>query len=270
MTVEQNIAFGLRMRKLDKKQISERINQALSLIQLEGYGNRLPKELSGGQQQRVALARALAIEPAVLLLDEPLSNLDAKLRVEMRVEIKQIQKKTGITSIFVTHDQEEALTLSDRILIMNKGRVVESGTPFEVYSQPTNPFTGSFIGNSNVFYGKVTGAEESNFVIQTDRGVLIQGCRVSDLKPGNEVIVLVRHERIQVSTELGSVSTMVNNYSAQLSLFSFLGPNFEYICNLDGHEVHIRRPNEGKQLSLSLGQNIYIGWNPEDCIVIQR
>ncbi|MBO9368209.1 MAG: ABC transporter ATP-binding protein [Chloroflexi bacterium] len=150
MTVAQNIAFGLEVRKMDRAKIKERVHEVLSLIQLEDYGGRYPYQLSGGQQQRVALARALAIRPRLLLLDEPLSALDAKIRLELRQEIRRIQQALGITTIYVTHDQEEALSLSDRIVVMNQGQIEQIGTPFEIYNYPQSEFVASFVGQLNL------------------------------------------------------------------------------------------------------------------------
>jgi putative spermidine/putrescine transport system ATP-binding protein len=150
MTVAQNIAFGLEVRKMDRAKIKERVHEMLSLIQLEDYGGRYPYQLSGGQQQRVALTRALAIRPRLLLLDEPLSALDAKIRLELRQEIRRIQQALGITTIYVTHDQEEALSLSDRIVVMNQGQIEQIGTPFEIYNYPQSEFVASFVGQLNL------------------------------------------------------------------------------------------------------------------------
>ena len=153
LTVFENVAFGLRMR-VSRREVGERVRQALAAVRLEGFEHRYPKQLSGGQQQRVALARAIVIEPR-LLLDEPLSNLDARLRAEMRVELKMIQREVGITTVFVTHDQEEALALADVIVVMNQGRVVQTGTPVEIYESPAASFVASFLGQENFFTGKV-------------------------------------------------------------------------------------------------------------------
>ncbi len=155
MTVYQNIAFGLKLRKLSKSEIDKRIQEILSLVKLHGMESRFPRQLSGGQQQRVALARALALRPRVLLLDEPLSNLDAKLREEMRFEIRDLQRQFRITTVYVTHDQAEALVLSDRIAILNQGRLMQLGTPVEVYDYPANRFVADFIGLCNFFEAEV-------------------------------------------------------------------------------------------------------------------
>src|SRR4029079_12788217 len=157
LTVGDNVAYGLRARKVGKEEIRERVARALKLVQLPGYGERWPHQLSGGQLQRVAIARALVIEPHVLLLDEPLSNLDAKLRVEMRGEIRELQKTLGITAIYVTHDQEEALSISDRVAVMRGGRVEQIGAPKELYRRPATPFVAAFLGTTNLLEGMVAG-----------------------------------------------------------------------------------------------------------------
>ena len=160
MTVERNVAFGLEERRLPREQINAKVRTALDLVGLADYGKRRPNQLSGGQQQRVALARTLAIEPRVLLLDEPLSNLDAKLRVQMRQELKSLQRRLGITTIFVTHDQEEALTTCDRIAVMDQGVIQQIGTPVELYDQPANRFVANFVGTINLFEGEVRAVDD--------------------------------------------------------------------------------------------------------------
>jgi putative spermidine/putrescine transport system ATP-binding protein len=164
MTVSQNVAFGLEMRKIDQGKIEKRVVDALRLVRLDGFGDRYPRQMSGGQQQRVALARALAIEPDILLLDEPLSNLDAKLRVEVRQEIRELQRKLGITTVLVTHDQEEALTVADRLVVMSEGRVRQIGSKRDIYERPADRYVASFIGQSFFIDGRVTavGSFESN------------------------------------------------------------------------------------------------------------
>ena len=161
LTVKENVAYGLKARKVGKKEMDERVDEALKLVQIEHLSDRKPSELSGGQQQRVALARAFVIEPSVLLMDEPLSNLDAKLRVQMRTVIKKLQRRLGITTIYVTHDQEEALAISDRIAVMKDGNIMQIGTPSELYAKPQNPVVAGFIGVSNFLDCDVKGEEVS-------------------------------------------------------------------------------------------------------------
>lgn len=168
MTVEKNVAFGLKNRKLPKEEIQQKTNQFLKLMKIEEYRDRMPERLSGGQQQRVALARALAITPDVLLMDEPLSNLDAKLRVEMRTVIKEIQNNVGITTVYVTHDQEEAMAVSDRIAVMNAGEIQQIGTPKILYQRPANLFVATFIGHTNVINAKLEAKDKKAFVVLSD------------------------------------------------------------------------------------------------------
>src|SRR5512136_1057502 len=165
LTVFENIAYGLNVQRLSKSVIKERVNKVLDLVHLEGYGNRAPTQLSGGQQQRVALARALIMEPKVLLMDEPLSNLDAKLREQMRTEIRRIQKRLGITSVYVTHDQVEAMTLSDQVVVMNQGRIEQIGAPSEVYRKPQTRFVADFIGRANFVQATVRGRRDGQLVL---------------------------------------------------------------------------------------------------------
>ena len=191
MTVADNVGFGLKVRKRPKDQIRKRVAELLEIVNLPDKGGRYPYQLSGGQQQRVALARALAFEPQVLLLDEPLSALDAKIRVALRAEIRDIQRRLGITTVYVTHDQEEALSLSDRVVVMSEGRMEQVGTPFEIYNFPTTAFVASFVGTLNVLLGKVIDAGRGEVSIS---GQTINITRKFDGKPGQEVRVALRPE----------------------------------------------------------------------------
>ncbi|EET86517.1 ABC transporter related protein [Clostridium carboxidivorans P7] len=170
MNIEQNIAYGLEQRKVSKSEIKKEVSKAIEMVQLTGLEKRKPKQLSGGQQQRVALARALVIKPSLLLLDESLSALDKKLRVDMQVELRQIQKKVGITTIFVTHDQEEALTMSDKIAVMNKGKIMQLDTPHNIYERPINSFVAGFLGQSNFFKGVITDINNDIYSIKMENG----------------------------------------------------------------------------------------------------
>jgi len=191
MTVFDNIAYGLRIKKLPQEEIRRRVKWALELVKLEGLENRYPLQLSGGQQQRVALARALVVEPRVLLLDEPLSNLDAKLRIEMREEIKKLQRKLGITTVYVTHDQLEAMSISDRIAVMNKGKVLQYGPPRQVYFRPTSLFVADFLGRSNILYGKA-GKQHDGYidVYIPDLDATLTGVPVREITSSNVAVVI--------------------------------------------------------------------------------
>jgi ABC-type Fe3+/spermidine/putrescine transport system ATPase subunit len=197
MNTFDNVAFGLKMQKLAKSLIQEKVRRILQLVKLTGMEKRFPRELSGGQQQRVALARALVTEPALLLLDEPLSNLDAKLRVEMQIEIKRIHRELGLTTIIVTHDQEEAVSLADRVIVMNAGRIMQAGKPKEVFDRPANLFVGDFMGFSNFIAGqvrRVAGARVS--VACSDRELVLDGADGTGLAAGDSVTLAIRPENI--------------------------------------------------------------------------
>jgi spermidine/putrescine transport system ATP-binding protein len=202
MSVAQNLAFGLEMERLPKTEINRRIGDALEMVQLGGLGSRRPRQLSGGQQQRVALARALVKRPAVLLLDEPLGALDLKLRKEMQIELKLLQVQVGITFIYVTHDQEEALTMSDRIAVMHKGKVLQVGKPVEIYERPTSRFVADFIGETNFLPGQVQSLDGDRVtVLLEDTTTPVSGLPQSELSVGQQVLVSIRPEKMRLSEE---------------------------------------------------------------------
>ena len=197
MKVFENVAFPLHNLKKSKEEIRRRVHAALELVKLDGLEDRYPSHLSGGQQQRVALARAMAVEPDILLFDEPLSNLDAKLREEMRFELKEIQRRIGVTSIYVTHDQAEAMAISDRIAVMSQGQIRQIGNPCEIYDSPQDPFTAEFIGLANFFPGKVTG--EKTVCLAGHQELEIDECRT--LNAGAEVLLSIRPHNIRIYKE---------------------------------------------------------------------
>jgi len=224
MTVFDNIAYGLRIKKLPPEEIRRRVKWALELVKLEGLENRYPLQLSGGQQQRVALARALVVEPRVLLLDEPLSNLDAKLRIEMREEIKKLQRKLGITTVYVTHDQLEAMSISDRIAVMNKGRVLQYGSPRQVYFRPTSLFVADFLGRSNILYGKA-GKQHDGYidVYIPDLDATLTGVPVREIT-GLNVAVVIRPE---IARLVEKHEVVENKLVGRIDLAMFLGDKVE-------------------------------------------
>ncbi|WP_456366145.1 ABC transporter ATP-binding protein [Thermococcus sp.] len=195
MSVFDNVAYGLRIRKLPKEEVEKRVKWALELVKLQGFADRYPTQLSGGQQQRVAIARALVVEPKLLLLDEPLSNLDAKLRLEMRSEIRRIQRELGITVLYVTHDQEEAMAISDRIAVMNVGTVEQVGTPREIYEHPKTEFVASFMGKTNVIPAKVTEREGDRVTVEFE-SFRLEGLTYSGER--DDVVIVIRPERISL------------------------------------------------------------------------
>ncbi|MCK9191212.1 MAG: ABC transporter ATP-binding protein [Sphaerochaetaceae bacterium] len=198
MSVRQNISYGLEIRHLSKSEINERVDKTMESIGLTGLGDRQPRELSGGQQQRVSLARAMILEPKVLLFDEPLSNLDAKLKVSTRLEIRRIQQRVGITSVYVTHDQEEAMTISDRIVVMKNGVIQQVASPVEIYSHPRNRFVAGFIGKANFMRGNITEINGDSMMVKTLSKVVKAPYWNKDLKVGQDVIIVVRPESIVV------------------------------------------------------------------------
>jgi ABC-type Fe3+/spermidine/putrescine transport system ATPase subunit len=201
MTVWNNVAFGLKMRKIPVEEQKERVFAALKIVGLEDFGSRKPSQLSGGQQQRVALARAVVTRPRILLFDEPLSNLDAKLRDRVRVEIRQLQKELGITSVYVTHDQAEALVISDKIIVMNGGIIQQEDEPYNIYRKPKNSFVADFIGAANVSRGVVSGADENSYAVETEYGVLTMEKRSSVLerRPGEKIAFSWRPEDAEIN-----------------------------------------------------------------------
>jgi putative spermidine/putrescine transport system ATP-binding protein len=218
MTVADNVGFGLSIRKRPRDQVAKRVDELLQIVNLPDKGNRYPYQLSGCQQQRVALARALAFEPQVLLLDEPLSALDAKIRVVLRHEIRSIQRQLGITTVYVTHDQEEALSLSDRVVVMSEGRMEQVGTPFEIYNFPTTAFVASFVGTLNVLPGIVVNASAGDLTIE-GQPVKLAGVGAFEGDVGREVKVALRPEMVKLGLGPGNCNTL----SGTLSDISFLG-----------------------------------------------
>jgi iron(III) transport system ATP-binding protein len=238
MTVFENVAYGLKVKKLPEKGIREKVAQGLALLQLSGMEDRSPSQLSGGQQQRVAIARVLVNEPKVLLFDEPLSNLDAKLRVYMRGEIRSLQERLGITTIYVTHDQEEAMSISHSIVIMNAGKIEQSGTPWEIYRQPQTPFVAEFIGTTNFLKGEIS------LVTNHSLRVKLHGAEISTLKTGSfatgdRVMVVLRPEMIRFADE-----GMKGALCGKVKEISFLGSMARYVVEMDeGDRIQVDEHN---------------------------
>ncbi len=226
MTVAENIAYGLEQRKLSKNEIRVKVNAALEMVHMEDYAERKPKQLSGGQQQRVALARALVIEPRVLLLDECLSALDKKLRVEMQLELRKILEGTGVTTFFVTHDQEEAMTLSDYIIVMNNGIIEQMGTPFEVYEKPKNTFVASFLGKANFF-------------------------------ERNQKLYAVRPEKVSVSKERMDNTKKIG----KVSFITYSGSITSYTIQVEDKVIIAQQQNTSERGHINKGDTVYIGWD---------
>ncbi|MEA2435170.1 MAG: spermidine/putrescine transport system ATP-binding protein [Actinomycetota bacterium] len=269
LTVEDNVAYGLRHSKLNKEDVSERLERGLATVRLNELRHRHPRELSGGQQQRVALARALVNEPTVLLLDEPLAALDLKLRKAMQHELKKLQERVGISFVYVTHDQEEALTLSDRIAVMNDGRILQEGTPSEIYERPTTRFVADFIGETNFFEGLVedTGAVT---VVRTKSGAQLRCAGVSFAQQGDEVTVSVRPESIVAVT---GQSRPANVLEGILQRTTYLGDSLQHHVMLaDKTEVSIKRQSVSgaSEDQWRVGARIEIGWSEADALVVSN
>ncbi|WP_093231156.1 ABC transporter ATP-binding protein [Thermoflavimicrobium dichotomicum] len=248
LTVFENVAFGLQVRKKSKQEIREKVERALKMVHLDGYGNRRIDQLSGGQQQRVALARALVIEPQILLLDEPLSNLDAKLREETRVEIKRLQLELGITTIYVTHDQAEAMAMSDRIMVMKNGVVQQVGTPEEIYNRPNNQFVASFIGESNLLEGTVEEMDDRLVKVRISPELVLSGWKENaapgvQLKKGEKTTVSIRPESIREASS--SEQGEENVVRGQVTLSEFTGVSVNYLTRVGEHQLKSMFVNRG-------------------------
>jgi putative spermidine/putrescine transport system ATP-binding protein len=251
MTVAQNVAFGLEMRKLSRADIGRRVEETLALVRLGGYGGRLPRQLSGGQQQRVALARALAIRPDVLLLDEPLSNLDAKLRQEVRVEIRELQRQLGLTTVMVTHDQEEALTMADRLVVMNEGSVRQVGSQRDLYERPADRFVAGFVGRTTFLAGAV--AAPGRF--RSDGGLAL-ACTGGS--PGRAALSL-RPERVEIG--LQPRSGLDNCLPGTVEFVSYLGALIDIHVRLSpGDRLVVQIANREGGFTPEVGQPVHVGW----------
>lgn len=270
-TVAENVAFGLRMRGLDKASIATKVKAALAMVELSGLENRRPAQLSGGQQQRVALARAIVIAPRVLLCDEPLGALDKKLRQQMQFELKQLQKKLGLTLVFVTHDQEEALAMSDRIAVMNGGRVEQVGTPAEIYNQPMTRFVADFIGDTNIFRGERIGTSTGQVALDVGKDLILALPASADM-PGTGVLsVALRPEKIRLSPR-SEAAGAVSGATAQgvVENTNFLGGSVLYRIVLEGgHRVLVQQPNAATDRLFVPGNGVTLDWTPADLVVLK-
>jgi putative spermidine/putrescine transport system ATP-binding protein len=260
LSVADNVAFGLRMRKLTPPEIAAKLAQALRLVRLEGLADRLPRELSGGQQQRVALARALVIEPDILLLDEPLSNLDAKLRHEVRVEIRELQKKLGLTTVMVTHDQEEALTMADRLVVMSHGRVQQVGSQRDLYERPANAFVAGFVGRTNFLHGRM----EAPGLFRTRSGLAIR----CDERAANDGKTLsLRPERFSLAAD--PVRGADNCFPGTVEFASYLGGIVEYYVRLTPEDrLMVQAPNKLADDAFAVGNSVHLTWPAQASLVL--
>lgn len=264
MSVAKNIAFGLELKGLDNQSIHRRVSELLELVQLQDYASRLPAELSGGQRQRVALMRALAPDPDVLLLDEPLSALDAKLRQQMQIELKAIQEKTGKTFMFVTHDQEEALTMSDTIVVMNKGRIEQMGDPHTLYGRPGSVFVANFIGETNLLRSTVVGTEGDAAALSWNGITITANPGGLSPKVGEHLYVVLRPEAIHCSA---TEPTSGNRIKGKIRQRVFKGNHTSLMVEVGAGTLlnTLVHPSDVAQLN---GEDIWVGWKPETATVI--
>jgi putative spermidine/putrescine transport system ATP-binding protein len=264
MTVAQNVAFGLEMRGVSNTEIGRRVAEALALVRLEQFGGRRPRELSGGQQQRVALARALVIHPSILLLDEPLSNLDAKLREEMRAEIREIQRRLGITTLFVTHDQVEALSMCDRVAVMHAGKLIQFGTPTEIYERPEHPFIADFVGRTNKLDG-IAGPPGSVAV-----GPLALHANETPAN-GVKVVLMVRPHRIHIHAVTGKCGDrQVNVARGRVIRTTYVGDLFHYDVDIGLGIVQVEKPTMAGPQPFGQGDEVELEWLVTDTLAFEQ
>lgn len=266
LTVFENIAFGLRLRRVAQEVIVRKVDEALVLVDLPGYASREIHQLSGGQKQRVAIARALVNEPAVLLLDEPLGSLDLKLRLAMQTELKALQVRVGTTFIYVTHDQGEALTMSDRIAVMNDGRIEQIGTSEEIYARPKTRFVASFIGETNFLDGRVAGAGEQGVLVEVD-GLRVWAQRDSGMPVGTPVTVSVRPEHVKLGTAVGDAA---NRWDGRVQDITFMGAVVRVRVALHGGPALVAEVQNDAAAGLAPGTSIAAGWSPHHTVVLVR
>lgn len=264
MTVEQNIAYGLEQRGMPKAQIRTEVAEAIEMVRLSGYEKRKPKQLSGGQQQRVALARALVIKPSLLLLDESLSALDKKLRVEMQVELKEIQQRVGITTIFVTHDQEEALTLSDKIAVMRDGKIMQLDSPEKLYENPANTFVASFLGEANFFPGVICDKSGNVYRIRLENNETFLFPADKTIDVGQKCILSVRPEKINLHEQQPTGP----NIKGKIKFITYAGNISIYRIETMGREIKVQQQNTASGDKFRNGDEVYLSWGGSNSLIL--
>ena len=263
MTVEENLAFPLQVRKVGKPEIAARIKRALEMVRLGPYGKRRPGQLSGGQQQRVALARALVFDPKLVLMDEPLGALDKQLREQMQLEIKHIHAGLGVTVVYVTHDQSEALTMSDRIAVFNDGVIQQLASPADLYERPENAFVAQFIGENNRLQGQVTAMNGTTCQVQIDGSAAIRALAVNVGGVGQATTLSLRPERVKINPPSGSLPNLFN---AEVRELIYLGDHVRTRVSVCGNENFVvKLPNAEGAVQYEPGAKITVGWKTEDC-----
>ncbi len=272
MSVAQNVGFGLEMKGVKKSEITARVNEALAMVQLTGYGARHPKQLSGGQQQRVALARALVNRPKVLLLDEPLGALDLKLRKEMQIELKRLQQEVGITFIYVTHDQEEALTMSDRIAVMSQGKLLQVGSPTEIYERPSCQFVADFIGEANFVTGRVTHIQGAYATVAVNDELTLTGLLQGSTTVGATVTLAIRPEKLRLLVQAPEQGVSLPAHVARVL---YIGSDTRLTVEIAGGiAIDVWEQNNRSTLDRDAywqrGERGFVSWNPDNALVLTQ
>ncbi len=258
MSVIENVSYGLKMIKINKDEYIQKSLETLKLVNLEGYENRMPSELSGGQQQRVAVARAIVLEPKVLLFDEPLSNLDAKLRRQVREDIREIQQKLGVTTIYVTHDQEEALAISDKVIVMNNAVIAQEGSPKDLYNFPKNKFVANFIGDANVVQAKIADKQSNSYNLKIgEMNIKI----LSDKDLNNTVSIALRPEKISIDRNKSE-----NCIHAKVNNASFVGSSYQYILNSNAGKLYVISWDTNN--IFDVGEEVFLNLKEEDVKIL--
>ena len=262
LSVYENLAFPLKVRKMNNSEIDERIKKTLAMVSLSEFGNRMPAQLSGGQQQRVAVARALVFDPAVVLMDDPLGALDKNLRESMQYELKSIHEKLGVTVVYVTHDQGEALTMSNRIAVFNDGNVQQLSSPSELYESPVNSFVAQFIGENNTFSGTVKEINGNKVAVQTDSGEVIHANPIAVSNVGEKTTVSLRPERVIINPD----DNVENQFDCNVQEIIYHGDHTRLrVSLLKNNDFILKIPNSEKKLEISTGKSIKLGWSSSDC-----
>jgi spermidine/putrescine ABC transporter ATP-binding subunit len=269
MTVFENIAYGLKVRRFKKDEIRDRVASVMGMLGLAGLEEKFPSQLSGGQQQRVALARTLVVEPTVLLLDEPLSNLDAVIRTSVREELRRLQRRLGITTIYVTHDQEEAMVLSDRVAVMNRGSVVQVGTPSELYRRPATEFVAQFVGSNNILGARLVSSHGDALVMEVDSGERLVAKASMGLPVGSRVLVCVRPEKLRILTEPGVDPPGMNVWDGVVRFAAYKGNLITYDVVLDsGLRLKVEFHTSEDEKPHKVDSRVRVAFKPEDCYIL--
>jgi spermidine/putrescine ABC transporter ATP-binding subunit len=265
MTVGQNIAFGLEQRRFSRAATNKAVDEALAMVRLSGYAIRRPSELSGGQQQRVALARALVFKPRLLLLDESLSALDKKLRLQMQLELRQIQREVGVTAVFVTHDHEEALTMSDRVAVMRDGKIVQLDTPFKVYRAPADGYVAESLGETNFLAGVVQSRSERGFLLDLGDGMSLEVRSEHPVRPGDACTVAIRPEDIELAPARSGPSDLLGRVRS----VAFAGNTTLYVVEALRREFRVRRPNTAvSKNGIAADDQVALSWAPDAALIL--